>query len=447
MKPQLPAQLLLVLTLLLPAWQARAQLRLPSLNLPIPQRIGPLDTDNLRRPGERLLNTRELDGALKLVDLRLANVNTLLAHHRDVLEADPHGEPVLRHEILAWSPDEAALRAAAALKLTVVRRVELGELGGYVVLRVPEQADTAAVLEQLRARDPGGQYDFNHVYTGSGSIGTSGGNAPDSTAPPAVARRPAKAGVAIGLVDSGVDTGHAVFRDTQLQRWGCDGAVHPSGHGTAVAALMVGKSDYFTGVTPSAHLYAADIYCGADNGSGGSASRIADALAWLAREDVGVINLSLVGPPNRTLERIVAAMIKRGHVLVAAVGNDGPAAPPLYPASYPSVVGVTAVDPQGRPLPEAARGKQVMFAAPGSKMVSAAPGSPPFRQVRGTSFAAPVVAAMLANNVERPDPKQAQLAVAALARQASKVVPPQMDDTLGYGVVGTAYRADPVSFR
>ena len=48
------------------------------------------------------------------------------------------------------------------------------------------------------------------------------------------------------------------------------------------------------------------------------------------------------------LENVVRLVIARGYLIVAAVGNDGPAAPPLYPASYPDVVGVTAVDARER---------------------------------------------------------------------------------------------------
>ena len=48
---------------------------------------------------------------------------------------------------------------------------------------------------------------------------------------------------------------------------------------------------------------------------------------------------------------------------MAAVGNDGPAAPPLYPAAYAGVVGVSGITPARRALPEAAQGPQVMFTA------------------------------------------------------------------------------------
>lgn len=446
MKPRFTGQLplllraVLALTLCASAAGASAQLRMPSLNLPLPQRLGPLDTDNLRNPADRLLATAD---SVNLRELRLGQVSRLLRQHGDVLEADPRGEPAVRHEILAWSPSPAGRAAASAAGLTVIREKPLDGLGEVmVVFQVPANADTAAALDKLRALDPAGSYDFNHVYTGSAASPM--GNAP--AAGPQPDAIPVKNnGRNVGLVDGGVDSAHVVFRDAGIRRWGCDDGVHPSAHGTAVAALMVGQSPRFRGVAPDASLYTADVYC--DSATGGSADKIAGALAWLAKEKVAVINLSLVGPPNQTLERVVGAMVRRGHLLVAAVGNDGPSAPPLYPASYPGVVGVSAVDQRGRILPEAARGPQVMFAAPGNNMVSAALGAPPYRQVRGTSFAAPIVAAMLAGALARPDQAGARAAIAALAKQASKADAASVSNETGYGVVGEAFRIDPASFR
>lgn len=326
--------------------------------------------------------------------------------------------------------------------MTVLREDRLEELDQVVVvLGVPAGSATAGMLERLRALDPEGHYDFNHLYTGSGS-------ALPAMASPAAGADPAppsSSAPRMGLVDSGVQVDHRALRGAAIRPWGCDGSAHPAPHGTAVAALMVGRDGRFRGAVPGATLYAADIYC--DSPTGGSAERIAQALAWLAREQVGVINLSLVGPPNGVLERTVTAMLARGHLLVAAVGNDGPAAPPLFPASYPGVVGVTGVDRDGRPLPEAARGPQVQFAAPGNHMASASPGTPPYRAVRGTSFAAPIVAGLLAPALPRPDRERARAAVAALARQAAGAAADGTDKGLGRGIVGADIRADPASLR
>ncbi|WEF30970.1 S8 family serine peptidase [Pseudoduganella chitinolytica] len=409
---------------------AHAQLRLPSPNLPMPLPLPQgLDPELVRRPAARLLDTR-IPG--DLTGLRLEQVAQLLRRHADVVEADPGGQPAVRHEILASSPSAEGLARAAALGLKVLREQRLEELDqSIVVLAVPPGASTAALLAALRAADPDGSYDFNHLYSGSGMAAGMPAAMPAS-------------GAAVGLVDSGVDTSHAALAGASIKRWGCSGAARPHTHGTAVAALLVGQAERFRGGAPDTPLYAADIYC--DSPTGGSAEQIGAALAWLARERVGVINLSLVGPANETLRRVVAAMVGRGHLLVAAVGNDGPAAPPLYPASYPGVVGVSAVDRNGRPLPEAARGPQVMFAAPGSQMVSAAPGAPPYRQVRGTSFAAPLVAALLAPHLAHPDGASARAAVAQLARQAVPGPVPERE-AIGHGIVGAGLRVDPARLR
>ena len=436
-----PIRLLVAVGCALAAGAADAQLRLPQVQLPQLQQIPLQDALNgstLREPGRRLLERAD---SVDLRALRLNQIGDLLKRHRDALEADPRGEPVVRHELLAWSPGAAGLAAARSAGLTVV-----GDGGddGVTVLRVPDGADTAAMLERLRAADPDGVYDFNHIYTGSASApenpapaGQSGGRGAAPAGRPGATR--------IGLVDGGPAREHEVFRDAAIVAWGCDGASHPNPHGTAVAALMVGRSPRFQGMAPDATLYAADIYC--DSPTGGSASRIAAALAWLAKEQVPVVNISLVGPPNRILEQVVKRMVQRGHLLVAAVGNDGPAAPPLYPASYPGVVGVSGVDVKGRPLPEAARGPQVMFAAPGNQMVSAAIGAPPYRAVRGTSFASPIVAALLAGELERPGVEAAGRALAAVAETASGAAAGTIGNETGYGVVGAAFRTDPSAFR
>jgi subtilisin family serine protease len=123
------------------------------------------------------------------------------------------------------------------------------------------------------------------------------------------------------------------------------------------------------------------------------------------------------------------------------VGNDGPAAPPLYPASYPHVVGVTAVDSHRRVLIEAAHGSQVMFAARGADMAAADIGGK-YSAVRGTSFAAPIVAALLAQSVTTPELNSSNAAIEALAQSAIDLGPPGRDLTYGFGLVGANYLAD-----
>jgi subtilisin family serine protease len=231
-----------------------------------------------------------------------------------------------------------------------------------------------------------------------------------------------------------------VFSGLNIERHGCAGASWPAAHGTAVASLLVGRAAALHGAAPGAALYAADVFCNAP--TGGSVEVIAEAFAWMMEQRIAVINVSLVGPPNRLLEQVVAAAVARGCLVVAAVGNDGPAAPPLYPAAWPGVVGVTAVDAHSRVLAEAERGPQVSFAAPGADLAAARLGGG-YALVRGTSFAAPIVAGLLAANLASQDAEGARAALAALARSAQHVGAAGIDPAYGFGIVGSELRRQP----
>ena len=80
-------------------------------------------------------------------------------------------------------------------------------------------------------------------------------------------------------------------------------------------------------------------------------------------------------------------------------------------------------------------------------MVSAAVGAPPYRTVRGTSFASPIVAALLAGALDRPGADAARQALAAVAKTASGVAAGTISNETGHGVVGAAFRTDPSAFR
>lgn len=414
---------------------ADAQVGLPSVRVPLPG-PGLPSLPRADRPLESNLDA-EFRGT-DLRGLRALQVRTLLRAHRDVIEEDPHGNPIVRGEVLAVAPSATALQAATAAGFSVVRESTFDALElRVVVLRVP--SGTARSLARLQSLDPNGIYDFNHIYIESGSITM---NAVGSQAPGADERAGSAAPTArIGLIDNGVDPAHEVFSGLTLHQHGCSGRVLPLEHGTAVASLMVGRAPTFHGAAPGSELYAADVYCGLP--TGGAADGVAEAFSWFVHEKVPVINVSLVGPPNRVLEGVVQRVIAGGHIVVAAVGNDGPAAPPLYPAAWPGVVGVTGVDARRRVLVEAERGAQVKFAAPGAQM-AAAKSPAGYTLVRGTSFAAPIVAGLLALNLRAPDKAAADRAVVALAEQALHLGPPGPDPVYGFGLVGEALRRQPV---
>jgi len=332
---------------------------------------------------------------------------------------DPQGAPIVRGEILAMSPSEASLAAARGLGLTVLRTETIAPLGlAVVVLQVPDTTTPAAAMARLRAADPQGQYDFNHIYNPGGASLSSA----DGAQPPAGAPR------LVGMIDGGVDAHHPALWHTHFETAGFVEDCRPeaSDHGTAVAFLLTGGGE------ERPLLFAADVFCGRPDG--GNAEAIARAMAWMANSHVPVVNISLAGPPNVLLAAATRALVARGLVIVAAAGNDGPAAGVRYPAAYPGVVAVTSVDDADRIEIDAGQGDAIAFAARGVKVRAAKAGGG-YAAVTGTSFAAPVVARRFAMLMDRPDASAAAAAFCILQRQAVDLGAAGRDPVFGYGLL------------
>ena len=328
---------------------------------------------------------------------------TMAREQPQFFEVDDHGALILKGEIVAVDPDPAALARAAKAGFAIRRQAPVEGTGIAPAILSSDKDDARHAIRWLRRHDPAGRYDFNHVYFQSGGAA----KAPAAGGGPVA---PSHHALLLGLVDTGV-TASALHLDGRalIARSFPGGVPVAASHGTAVAALLT------RGLTErTASLYAADIY--SEGVRGGSAELLARALGWLAANHVPVINVSLVGPPNQLVAAVVRALIAKGHIIVAPVGNDGVDARPLYPASYPGVVAVSAVDSKQRLLPEASRVKRVDFVAQGIVEVPDLAG----RKVtaRGTSFAAPIVSRRLAAMMGGPSPAQAQAAIRKLRAEA-----------------------------
>ena len=323
------------------------------------------------------------DGSL--LDLRRLRLGQLVRNNRSRLDSDPLGNPVRRGELIAVDPDPAALAAARAAGFPVLRAERDQELGlTTVVFATPPKTSVRNALSRLRAVVPTMTVDYNHLFEPAGgallasSVALAGGQG--------------ESVMRIAMIDGGVANAPSLAGASIEQR-AFVGRAKATGHGTAVASLLIGNDGKFQGAARGAQLFVADVYGG--DQAAGSADAIVRALAWAASKQPSVINVSLVGPSNIVMQRAIAAIARRGIPIVAAVGNDGPAAPPQFPASFAGVIGATGVDAGDRALPESGRLPTLAFAAPGADMAAALPGKG-YARVRGTSFAAPLVAARLA---------------------------------------------------
>ena len=160
---------LLPLGLLFCATLAHAQLGLPSLRVPqLPGGGVPTLPELALDPDKSAAQLATEVDPRELTQLRSLRIRALLRRHGDVLETDPNGALMVRGEVLALAPQPQSLEAAAAAGFSVRREWTLPALDlKVVVLHVA--SGTARALKRLQGLDPGGAYDFNHVYTDSGT--------------------------------------------------------------------------------------------------------------------------------------------------------------------------------------------------------------------------------------------------------------------------------------
>ena len=411
---------LLVAALLIAPVRASAQL------LPVPSLPGPVG-GIVRDLGAPVLHdplVQQIDRAARgLARDRLDRLEGVARLHPDAIELDRDGNPVRAREIVVEDPDEALLARAGVAGFALLERQTIEGLEiGYARFRVPAGMSLRDALKRMRPIAGVRGISTDPLHFASGSVMPAA--RPGGAAPLA-----ATGALSIGIIDGGVD--QRAITGPLVQQAFAAGGPSPNAHATAIASLIQGAPS-IRGAVPQARLLVADVY-GRDP-AGGSATAIARAIGWMVQQRVPVVAVSLVGPANPLLARVVAAARARGTVIVAAVGNDGPAAPPAYPASYPEALAVTGVDGRNRALIEAGRARHLDYAAPGADMLASGLAGRTVA-VRGTSFAVPFAAARLARFYAAPDSAAIAGGLRALDREARDLGKSGADSLYGRGLV------------
>lgn len=248
--------------------------------------------------------------------------------------------------------------------------------------------------------------------------------APDRLAPLATG-----AGVTVAVIDSGVDNTHAQLRGQVLAGNdfldGGSGRRDCAGHGTAVASLIAATPRdgvEFRGLAPEAKILPVrvseqQIIDGQQSGRAVSPAVFAQAIRWAVNNGADVINLSVVlYEDSPSVKAAIEYALEKDVVVVAAAGNLGDKGNPMpYPAAYPGVIGVGAINATGQRSTFSQSGPYVDLVAPGEAVLVAAPGRGHVEQ-SGTSYAAPFVAATAALLRDyRPDLSAAEIAARIIA--------------------------------
>lgn len=337
------------------------------------------------------------------------------------VETDPQGRERRRGEFLVRGGREVAEALRGAGFRTLSSR-HLSNLNASVV-RVEVRAGSTMDADIAFARRIAGTDDAepNYVFRLSGGVST---HAASATA--AAQAAPIERGARVGVVDTGADGRAPALRDRIAATRGFGGPYTARAHGTYVAQILAREN---------VRVEVADVFqADAQGAPVATAESIARGIDWLATRRIPVVNVSITGPDSGVLSAVVARAIERGTIVVAAAGNDGPAAPPVYPAAFANVVGVTAVDEGGRVYRRANRGQHVDFAALGVRVPVASPNGG-VEYVSGTSYAAPLIAAAFAHRYTQQRPGGAVVEIARMQEAATDLGERGRDPIFGWGRV------------
>ena len=197
-----------------------------------------------------------------------------------------------------------------------------------------------------------------------------------------------------------------------------------NGHGTALALLALQ-------VAPDAVIHAVKVM---DENGVGTYADIAEGTFRALDHHIDVINISLGGyAPSQILQDAIQYAWYKGTVVVAAVGNDGFKNHPFYPAAYANVIGVTAIDRNNRPHPQANQGDYVDLAAPGVELSYVRDCQQ--HTIDGTSAATALVAGAAARIASDRRHQPPGIIAGRLFEAAMDIKPADRDQITGYGLV------------
>lgn len=205
-------------------------------------------------------------------------------------------------------------------------------------------------------------------------------------------------GVVIAVLDTGIDLTHPALKDRLLPGWDMvsddnqpndEGDGLGWGHGTHVAGILAK-------VAPQSQILPVRVL---DSNGRGNTFTLAYAIEWAVKQGADVINLSLgTESDSRVLRDTIQQATTQGVLIVAAAGNLN-TNEPQFPASYPDVISVTAVDSDNHKADFANYGwRWVDLAAPGVGITSTivGPQGSGYASWSGTSMAAPFVSGAVA---------------------------------------------------
>ncbi|PRA01673.1 MULTISPECIES: S8 family serine peptidase [unclassified Paenibacillus] len=143
------------------------------------------------------------------------------------------------------------------------------------------------------------------------------------------------------------------------------------GHGTHIAGTIaaIDNGVGVVGISPSTELYAVKVIDGTGNGY---TSSVIQGIEWAINNNINIINMSFVSSQySEALHEEILRAKEAGIIIVAAAGNSGLGEDTIkYPAKYPEVVAVGAVDYSYHRADFSSTGSELDLVAPGFGIIS-----------------------------------------------------------------------------
>lgn len=249
----------------------------------------------------------------------------------------------------------------------------------------------------------------------------------------------------VGIIDGKVATNHISLSGAEItNQTFSDEQKNTLKHATGIASLLVGRANKrgFDGLIPHSHLYSAEVlFADAQGRIRAETFSVIEGLNWLVEQQVRLVSISLVTPKNNSvLRHSIKRASQLGTILFAAVGNNGANAPPSYPATYPEVISITALDAAKRLYLQANQNSSTDFAAPGVDLWTASADRNNLdlesgEYVTGTSFATPIAMAIAAGILEKRPNISSAIIKRIMAEKSLDLGDSGKDSAFGFGLV------------
>jgi hypothetical protein len=323
-------------------------------------------------------------------------------------------------------------------------RLLLAQIGGTVIesspslglyrVRLPPNSNVLAIVELLKAQGIVSRVEPNYAYR-LPAPGAAADNTPATTTTAPTAPRTGVPPVAV------LDSGVLPLAPLSGLIAGAYDAIQPErsvadekGHGTQMALIASGAIPPGGVASDAEGVPVLAIRTFDDNGYTSNFT-LMRAIDYAAAEGAKVVNMSWGSPTSSSfLDSAMREAQRQGMVVVASAGNE-PTGRPVYPAAYPGVISVSALQADGSPWPQSNHGSTVTIAAPGTAQFPVGHEGPPGGYA-GTSIASAYVARNLALYLGENPTATAQQAAQALQRAASP--PPTAAVTYGRGTLDAA---------